>query len=65
MLNATSGGGGEVTCFMEGFRTWLTNNGHSFPVASQSDFVTRLQEFTADSSSLEYRSVSSYGFVDG
>ncbi len=42
VLNATPSGGGEVTCFMEGFRDWLVANGHSFPVASSSDFTTRL-----------------------
>ena len=66
VLNASSGsGGGEVHCFMEGFRDWLVANGHSFPVASSADFLTRLQAYTQDSSSLDYRSVSAYGFLNG
>lgn len=50
---------------MEGFRDWLVANGHSFPVASSADFLTRLQAYTQDSSSLDYRSVSAYGFLNG
>ena len=64
VLNATPSGGGEVTCFMEGFRDWLIANSHAFPVANSADFITRLQEYTADTSSLDYRSVSAYGFID-
>ena len=49
---------------MEGFRDWLVAQGLTFPV-DENLFISRLQEFTADSSSLLYRSLTSFGFVDG
>ena len=64
VLNATPDGGGEVRCFMAGFRDWLAAQGLAFPVP-EPQFLSRLKEFTAAAASLPFRSRTAYGFVDG
>lgn len=58
-------GGGAVTCFMEGFKDWLTANGKDFPVTSLSDFQEEMIAFNADPASLFYRNEGVLGFKDG
>ena len=47
---------------MDGFKTWLSANGHDFPVP-EADFIERLKEFVSSTDSAPYITRSLIGLI--
>ena len=45
-MNASSSGGGEVTCFMKSFKQFVESRGVNFPINNADLFISELQTFT-------------------